>query len=79
MPVQGSDGAIHTNPFWSDKVKGDIAVRAARPRELPRTPVEFEGRTFDGPTGDEPGKGRGNQPTGAGRGCYVTPPPFEDL
>ena len=55
-------------------MKGDIAVRAARPRELPQqTPVESEGRLLNGPTGVKPGKGRGNQPTGAGRG-YVTPP-----
>ena len=65
------------NPFWSDKVKGDLMVRALRPQELPQTPAEMDGRFFDRPTGEKPGKGHGsNRPTGAGRGCYVTPPSY---
>eukprot|EP00435_Cladocopium_sp_Y103_P040732 s1132_g11.t1 len=79
VPVKGSGpggAVVQSNPFWSDKVKGDLEIRAARPRELPRTPVEVEveGMTVERPTGVKPGKGRGGQPTGAGRGCYVTPP-----
>eukprot|EP00435_Cladocopium_sp_Y103_P062079 s1434_g23.t1 len=50
-----------------------LELWAARPHGLPPSPVELEGIS-DGPTGHRPGKGRGGQPTGAGRGCYATPP-----
>ena len=70
--------SLDVNPFYSDRVKSEMVLRAARPEALPPSPA-VEGMT-EGQGGQRPGKGRGGgQPTGAGRGCYVTPPPFEDL
>ena len=77
-----NDGGFQVNPFYSEKVKENMALRAARPRQLPPTPVvESEGAisgrgvTLDqwgGPTGEKPGKGRGA--IGSGRGDFLTPP-----
>ena len=46
MPAEGSFGAIgdghpklEVNPFFSDKLKESIALRASRPMGLPPTPV----------------------------------------
>ena len=91
MPVEGSFGAgqngdvVQINPFYSERVKENLTVRASRPRQLPPTPVVESGNVvFDGegvvpnqwdrPTGDRPGKGRGVQTIGVGRGVFLTPP-----
>ena len=49
-----------------------MLLKASRPQALPPSPTDLEG-TSEGPTGTRPGKGRGGQPTGAGRG-FATPP-----
>ena len=78
-----NDGGFQVNPFYSEKVKENMALPSpARPRQLPPTPVvESEGAisgrgvTLDQwgrPTGEKPGKGRGA--IGSGRGDFLTPP-----
>ena len=69
--LKGASGAV-VNPFYSERVPGDMLLRASRPHALPPSPTDLEG-TSEGPTGTRPGKGRGGQPTGAGRG-FATPP-----
>ena len=71
-----NDDGFQVNPFYSEKVKENMAIRAARPRQLPPTPVvESEGAisgrgvTLDQwgrPTEEKPGKGRGAIGTGRG-------------
>ena len=84
LPVRSSgaiaDGDGVTNPFYSQKLKDSMAVRAARPRDLPPTPVVESEEMVSGMgtdvnqlerlTGVKPGKGRGVQPIGTGRGVF---------
>ena len=73
VPAKGSCG-LDVNPFYSEKVQDELRLKAVRPHELPPSPTDLVAGISGGPTGQRPGKGRGGQPTGAGRGFYATPP-----
>ena len=56
------DAGVAVNPFWSERVVGDIRLQQHRPRELPPVPdgsVETRSRSGSARRGTQPGTGKG--------------------
>ena len=73
-PPEGSNGGAVVNPFWSEGVRREMAIRAARPDHLP-THVESPAVPTPEPIRDDVtiGKGRGVMSSGK-MGAFSTPP-----
>ena len=64
------------NPFYSEKVQGELALKASRPKGLPgQSPASDVAPLHDGRSaGACTGKGRGGQTSGKLLGVFETPP-----
>lgn len=77
-PRRTGDDVTAVNPFWSERLRENIAVQSSRPRDLPPDDQSFDDDELP-PLRDESGSGKGRgervATSGAsGSGQFVTPP-----